>query len=100
MTTTNIAQEIARELAWRTEGESFAEYTVKHNEQTDQRRWVSVHELVIQDDKSGCYWRVRYERGLTEYQDVQPFEYDQDGVEFTMVKKISVTRCIYVEDTT
>ena len=40
-----------------------------HREQTDTRRWYSVHRLVFRAPDDGEPWAVRYFRGLTEYQD-------------------------------
>lgn len=50
--------------------------TELHREQTDARRWYSVHELVFRAPDDGKAYRVYYERGLTEHQDDHgPWEY-------------------------
>lgn len=65
------------------------------NEQIDSRRWVSVHLLVLKG-QDGKFWATTYEQGLTESQDIQPFE-DETEVEFYEVYKVPVTTCEYVK---
>ena len=64
------------------------ELTVVDQRQVDTGRWVSIHELIVAD-RDGRYWRAVYSRGLTEYQDIEPFEDDEEA-EFTEVEKYSV----------
>ena len=44
-----------------------------HREQIDTRRWASTHRLVFRAPDDGQPWAVRYQRGLTEYQDQDPW---------------------------
>jgi hypothetical protein len=67
--------------------------TIELNEQIDTRRWVSVHRLVVKDT-GGIYWATTYEQGLTESQDIWPFE-DVSEVVFEAVEKVPVTTCEY-----
>jgi hypothetical protein len=39
--------------------------------QVESRRWVALHELLFRHD--GQVWAVRYEVGLTEEQECEPF---------------------------
>lgn len=90
-----LAAEQARELTYLPAGHSYSDipFTVVLNEQVDARRWTSVHRLVVKD-ADGNYWSTTYELGLTEYQDIQPFE-DQDEVTLNQVVKIPVTTYEY-----
>ena len=50
-----------------------------HEEQTDTRRWVSVHRLVFRAPDDGTAYAVHYEQGLTENQDdTDPWNYDDE----------------------
>ena len=66
-----------------------------HNEQVGSRRWVSVHELVIQKTGTNEFYTASYERGLTEMQDQAPFEYDGDVIQFSRVYPHEVTTIEY-----
>jgi hypothetical protein len=44
-----------------------------HDNQVDTRRWVEIRECIFED--GGKYWRISYQSGLTEMQEVDPFEY-------------------------
>ena len=67
--------------------------TVEARVRTGERRWVSEHLLVVKDS-DGKLWAASYEQGLTEYQDIEPFEY-MEFVHFTQVAKIPVTTYEY-----
>lgn len=67
---------------------------VENRDTHDNGRWESVHELVIRT-KDGALWHALYQRGLTENQDVSPFEYDGPEIEFTQVKPIPVSHIEY-----
>ncbi len=66
---------------------------VELDEQVDIRRWVSVHRLIVKD-ADGRFWETSYEKGLTEYQDIEPFE-DDNEVSFVQVEKVPVTAYEY-----
>ncbi|MBB6172226.1 hypothetical protein HNR23_002286 [Nocardiopsis mwathae] len=51
----------------------FGGYTPVHTELVETRRWVSVHELIVRRDSDTTLWVLRYQLGLTEYQDVDLF---------------------------
>jgi hypothetical protein len=62
-----------------------------HEEQTDTRRWVSVHKLIFRAADDGKAYAVYYEQGLTESQDdTDPWNYD-DTVTATAVEEQQVT---------
>jgi len=88
-----LTREQAQELASYGAEDPELGLTVEMNEQIDSRRWVSVHVLILRDAE-GKLWEATYERGLTENQDCQPFEYD-DEVEFYEVEKVAVTTYEY-----
>ncbi len=68
---------------------------VESDEQIGTSRWESIHQLVLRDGE-GRFWAATYTRGLTEHQDVQPFEYMEE-VEFREMEKIPVTTYEYRE---
>jgi hypothetical protein len=67
--------------------------TIEADEHIGERRWVSEHFLVVKD-RDGKLWAATYDRGLTEYQDTEPFE-DEAEVGFYEVEKVPVTTYIY-----
>lgn len=78
MSTITLLAETARELAYSGAGETVGDWTVVANEYDGSGRWHSHHLLVIRPAVGGSLFGAIYERGLTEYQDVQPWEYDQE----------------------
>jgi len=91
-----LTREQAAELSYGVPGhwdDAELGLTVESNEQIDSRRWVSVHLLVVKD-RDGKFWAATYERGLTEYQDIDPFE-DESEVTFYEVEKVPVTTYEY-----
>lgn len=57
-------------------------------------RWLSHHLMVFR--KNGVLYGVNYSRGLTEQQDIGPFDLDPDEVECRPVKQ--VTKIIEVQE--
>lgn len=50
-----------------------------HQEEIEQRRWVSVQHLVFRAPDDGRIWRVEYLEGLTEHQDdTDPWDYESE----------------------
>jgi hypothetical protein len=89
-----LTAEQARELTWGISNPELG-LTVESNEQIDSRRWVSVHMLVLRD-KAGKLWAAYYEQGLTEMQDIMPFE-DMEEVHFFPVEQRVKTTYVYVK---
>jgi hypothetical protein len=87
-----LAPDIARELTWFNQDTELG-LEVEAREHIEDRRWVSVHRLILKD-RDGKFWATTYERGLTEMQDGQPFEYATE-VEFVQVEKVPVTTYEY-----
>ncbi len=90
--TISMPAEDARELAC---GGDFSHlgWTVVYNEQTDSSRWESIHEIVFRDHQ-GCFWMSSYTQGLTENQDIGPWE-DEDIAEFWRVVPVTQTVITY-----
>lgn len=44
-------------------------YTVVEEKIVDQRRWVTIYQIVFKDEETGRFYRYYFERGSTEYQD-------------------------------
>jgi hypothetical protein len=103
LSTIELPKNLAQDLAWEMVGSQFEDlghtFKVLVNEQIDSRRWVAVCVLVVKiDDK---FYKATYEKGLTEYQDSCPFEYDGDMISFERVyprPKTVVEYVPYVED--
>lgn len=53
-------------------------YAVVHDEHVDSSRWEEIHQLVFSHD--GENWLTTYTLGLTEMQDIEPFEDDPDEI--------------------
>ncbi len=52
----------------------------------DQRRWVTVFRRVFEDN--GKFYETLFERGSTEYQDSEPYEYDKDKDGYVECKEV------------
>ncbi len=76
-TTLKVNTETARDIVYG-DHEDFEEVL---NEIVDNSRWAIQHRYVGQRISDGKYFQVYYQRGATESQDEQPFEYDKE-VEF------------------
>jgi hypothetical protein len=59
----------------------------------DQRRWVTVMEVVLRKD-SGKYYRVAYDEGSTEMQECRPFECE-GTVDLAEVRRVPVRAFIW-----
>ncbi|KAF4408637.1 hypothetical protein [Streptomyces lycii] len=70
--------------------------TELHREQISKRRWVSEHELIFRAPDDGKAWRVTYVQGLTEEQEVEPFDYHGEIIEATEMvqREVTVTRWV------
>jgi hypothetical protein len=88
-----LSKQHAIDLA-REEEEPDQGYTVESNEQIDQTRWASIHQLVIRDS-DGRLWSAEYQKGLTENQDIEPFDEDGPEIDFHEVEKVPVQRFEY-----
>ena len=56
----------------------------------DNTRWSIIHSLIFEHE--GRFYRTGYSVGATEYQDEQPFDYYDDGVECWEVEEREVLR--------
>ena len=61
----------------------------------DLSRWTQHHQLIVKD-KDGKYWAADYEVGLTEYQDTEPWEYE-NTVKFYEVERVPVETFEYIK---
>ena len=89
---------MARELTWyQPSDKPYENFLIRKNEILDTRRWVSTNVLVISPiGNPELFYRTYYDKGLTEYQDQQPFEY-ADEVVFRRVEKVEVMTIEYRE---
>lgn len=74
----------ARALAYGVVGEHIYGYEIVENTIVDTTRWNTVHFIVIKAHGELGFWATHYQKGATEYQSEEPFEYE-DG-EFYRVK--------------
>jgi hypothetical protein len=59
----------------------------------DHRRWVVVYEVIFKHQ--GKFYRTRFERGATEYQNQAPYEYEPDEIECQEVSPEKRTITVY-----
>ena len=88
-----LTRDQALDLLWDGECTDLPGFAKVAESQTGSGRWCSYHQLVISDDY-GNLWAADFERGLTEMQDIDPFE-DEEEVEFGEVEKVAVTTYEY-----
>ena len=62
---------------------------------TGNGRWSIHHHLVFHNQEDNNYYETQYSVGATEYQDEQPFEYEDDYVECDQVFPEKVTITVY-----
>ncbi|MGA4995972.1 hypothetical protein [Nonomuraea bangladeshensis] len=72
----HLAPEIARELTYLSPGENHEGWTVVDKEEDGHTRWESHHSLIIRNE-AGEHFQGHYRKGLTEYQDTKPWEYEK-----------------------
>ena len=78
------------ELAAPGDASEFGVAVELHREQTDTRRWYSAHRVVFRAPDDGQPWSVAYKRGLTEYQEQDPWD-DLDQVTITRMESYERT---------
>jgi hypothetical protein len=98
--TTNIIRKVPRELIYETWGVPFdpdEELGVRILDTIDgdHGRWESYHTVIFKAPDDGLIYSADYSRGLTENQDVRPWEYDD---EVTITRVESKQRVITVTD--
>lgn len=87
-----LPAECARELLYAKSVGGVQRVTITDD---DTSRWTSYHSLVVTfDDEPGKFFMALYEQGLTESQDIQPFE-DELEVTFREVEPYQVTTTAY-----
>jgi hypothetical protein len=84
----------ARALAYGQVGEHIYGYEIIENKIEDTNRWSVICFLVIKSHGELGFWATHYQRGATEYQSEEPFEYE-DG-EFYRVKPKHVSTIEWV----
>lgn len=86
-----LPAETARELACcGPDDDALDGWTVVANEFVENRRWESVHRLVIRND-AGQHFMDTYSQGLTERQDTGPYEYESKATFTPVVPQHKVT---------
>lgn len=60
-------------------------YSVVYEENDENRRWTYAVTIVFKDETTGKLYMTHFERGNTENQWVEPFEYEPDEIECTEV---------------
>ena len=81
-----VSKDTAQELVW--EGESGG-FTVVKKVITGHSRWSIIYMLVFRRNDDGQLFGVDYSVGATEYQDEEPFQY-QNPVKCFEVEEVSV----------
>lgn len=86
----NISKDDALEF---TLGDGAEGFKLIEDKLVDTSRWSEIHEIVIQRNSDGKFFKDNYSVGATEQQDEQPWEYEDP--DFTEVFKKEVTTFIY-----
>lgn len=86
----NISKDDALEFAL---GDNAEGFKLIEDKLVDTSRWSEIHEIVIQRNSDGKFFKDSYSVGATEQQDEQPWEYEDP--DFTEVFKKEVTTFIY-----
>lgn len=68
-----LDEELVSELIYSNVGDVSDGWKVRHKEDGDHLRWVSMHSIVIEEVSTGQCWWINYQQGLTEYQDCDRF---------------------------
>lgn len=89
----DLDAQVARELAYLSEGVSDGGWTVVENEQFGSGRWESHHTLVIRN-AAGEHFRSTYSRGLTEYQDTGPWEGEKSARFDPVERRVKVVQVV------
>jgi len=63
----------------------------------DTSRWSQLHELVFQDLETEKFYRVCYSKGLTEYQEEDPFQFQENGAECVEVEQVEKVVLVWEE---
>lgn len=72
-----LDRDVAKALAYMSKGGTYEGYEVIENEYVDSTRWSGIYKLVIKKIGELGFWATDYEKGLTEYQSDEPFDYDE-----------------------
>jgi hypothetical protein len=89
MTTRTFPPETLRAIVQ----DELADYPVVSDEITGTGRWSVYHTAVFRDETDGTYWMTDYSVGATEYQDQDPYEYD-DSVAYE-VRPVETVTIVY-----
>lgn len=84
---------LTRELRLPRDAGKYADVEVIENTLVDTGRWSLVYRLIFRlpDQPAGEAWRVHYEVGATESQDIRPWEYDGDEIDAALVCAVEKT---------
>jgi hypothetical protein len=69
------------------------EFKIIEDKMVDKSRWSIQYRLVVQRLADGKFFADYYQRGATEYQDQQPWEFDKPN--FTEVFPVEKTITVY-----
>ena len=83
-------KEFMKNLAYDEQDETVK---VLKREQVDSRRWMANYEVVFEFE--GFLYMSNYDMGLTENQENEPYEYDPDMIECTLVEAYEKTITYY-----
>lgn len=81
-----ITKEEAKNLVW---GDSGEDFKVLADEITGTSRWSTLKRVVFTKDGTPGVWAADYSTGATEYQEHEPFEY-QDFVKCYEVELVPI----------
>ena len=85
----NLTSEQGRDIV---DGED-SNFVIVEDRIVGTKRWSVVYEIVVQRKTDGKYFKDVYQRGATEMQDEQPYEYSEPN--FTEVFPVTKTYVVY-----
>ena len=86
-----IPAQLARDFLKVGIGHTIDGWTVVADQDEGHGRWEEIRSLIIRRDSDGLFFAGDYRRGLTEYQDTQPWEYETEA---TFEYVVPVTRTV------
>lgn len=93
----NLTKELCRELIFEgslpTDEYGDNAYVVLEDNIVENTRWSILHEVIVHCKPENSFWRGHYSVGATEYQDEQPWEYDDP--QWVQVWPHEVTTTVY-----
>ena len=77
-------------------GGSDPDWEVVHEEPISKSRWSINHTNIIKQLSTNRFFSTHFQRGATEYQEQEPYEYEPEEIELVEFVPVEVTVTKYV----